>query len=129
MLSFRPLPTCALVIADLTPAGSTRRTVRPDPRELGGQKTLRAVRARDGERCKLDEDGTYYGPRSASPRRGACRWRALILDNLAVVCRGHHQQIEAKRPMRPVSREGRRSFPRRKTQALKTIALPLPGLP
>lgn len=61
------------------------------------QKARKAVRARDGDRCQLDEDGTCYGRLEVHHlvpvREGG---EPFDLDNLAVVCRGHHQQIEAK---------------------------------
>ncbi len=60
------------------------------------QKARKAVRARDGEFCQF-EDETCYGRLEVHHivpvREGG---EPFELENLAVVCRGHHQQIEAK---------------------------------
>jgi 5-methylcytosine-specific restriction endonuclease McrA len=61
------------------------------------QKARKAVKARDGERCQLDEDGTCHGRLEVHHRVPVREGGAPFdLDNLLVVCRGHHEQIEAQ---------------------------------
>ena len=58
--------------------------------------TLRKkIRARDGDRCQLAGDGDCYGRLEVHHRQPVRHGGAMFdEDNLVVVCRAHHEQIE-----------------------------------